>query len=427
MHFRIKDIFLDSGARWRLFAVAAGVLLVIVVLTSVHLAQGRGDDTPSASPPVAVEVVRAELREIRSSVAVTGTLAAYKSVNLVAKVSGEVAEILVEMGQEVEDQDHLIRLDDSDLLLQRDQARAALEAASAQVEQLAAGASAEEIQQLRAQLEVAEAQAEAAGSTLDRMEFLYEEGAVSLQELEGAQTQARIAEQQLVMAQQQVQRAEEGASPHALKAARAQVRQAEAALSVAESMLAASLIKAPFSGVVSYVSARQGEMASPGVPLVGVVVTDPVTLELGVTEGTVVHLEPGDELVISVPVLGTSHRGLVSQVAPAADPQTRVFPVKVVIPNPAGDLRPGMIAQARVVTGKTRAVAVPRQAVVSRGPESHAFVVEEGIARRREVETGLQDQEFVEILHGIDEGEVVVVRGAAYLYEGARVTKRWGE
>ncbi len=423
----IERLGTRMASKWRILAASAAALVVIAVAASVHLAQQPEESDQRPGPAMAVEVVTASEKQIQTSTEVAGTLGPARRANLTVQTSGEIKSVLVDMGDFVESGAVLLVLDDTDLMHQARQAEAAVEAARAQLAQMESGAGAAEMEQLEAQVETARVQAEAARKALERIEFLFQEGAVTRQALEEAEAAHQVAEQQLIMAEQQVKIAELGAGSEALKAARAQVRQAEAAHQAALSMLERSALKAPFAGIVAYVEANEGEMVSPGTPLVGVVVSDPIHLNLGVSEKVVAHLKPRDSLAVVAPAVGGEFYGMVDRVAPAADPESGLFPVRVVIDNPHGDLKAGMTAEARVVTGKALAVSVPRTAVLTRGPASHVFVVEEGMAHRREVETGLRDAEYVEILEGVSEGDVVVIRGADYLHDGSPVEIRWRE
>ena len=114
----------------------------------------------------------------------------------------------------------------------------------------------------------------------------------------------------------------------------------------------------------------------------------------------------------------------VALIAPAADPKSRTFQVRVRPEEADGRLRPGMFAQVSIVTEQRESVlTVPREAIVSRSGHSAIFVVRDGLAQERPVELGLASDGMVEVTSGLDEGEEVVTSGQAELHDGDRVSK----
>ena len=110
-------------------------------------------------------------------------------------------------------------------------------------------------------------------------------------------------------------------------------------------------------------------------------------------------------------------------ISPTADPATRNVKVKAVVPNPHDRLKPGFFAEVTVQTGiNPKALTIPESALFSQGGRFFTFVVENGIAHRKEVETGHRFDGKVEILKGIQTGEQVVTAGHEQLSEGMKVT-----
>ena len=121
------------------------------------------------------------------------------------------------------------------------------------------------------------------------------------------------------------------------------------------------------------------------------------------------------------------------------DPATRTLPLEATFANPDGRLKPGMFLQAELMTGTRRLLSVPEAAVIARGPTQHVFVVErpdtgsadDGSApvsgsngqtvRRRQVETGIRRDGWVEVSAGLEVGQHVVVAGLQGLRDGDQV------
>ncbi len=387
-------------------------------------AAGTGDGGAGATTPsgVAVSVATVERRDVVASAKVTGLLAPESNLNLNCKVSGVVAKVHVALGDVVTKGQALLSLSASDLVPQVKAAEAALEAAQSQLERLRLGASWEEVQQVQATLNQAQAGWDAAVQAFTRMKFLYGEGAVSRQQYEAAETQVKVATAQLSAAQMQMQKVQNGADEQTLRAAEAQVKQAQAAYDGAAARLEDTILRAPVAGAISYVQVSPGELIAPGVPQIGLVAADTVYLEAAVTESLIPVLRQGATVPVSVPSYGRQFEGTVAQIAPAANTQTRLFQVRIAVPNPDGTLKGGVTAEAMVETARADGVlAVPREAIVTAGQAREVYVVVDGVAHRRDVTIAIFGETFVEIVSGLAEGDRVVVAGVDFLRDGVQV------
>jgi multidrug efflux pump subunit AcrA (membrane-fusion protein) len=403
------------------------LLILVVLVSAVGLtiaAAIRRLSSPATTPaaPVPVVVSTAAVRDIVQSSRVSGTLAANLSLNLTPKIPGEVVAVPIKLGQRVTAGAVLVRLSTSDLQPQAKSLEAAVTAARAALARMERGASWEELEQVRSALRQAQTGWDAAVKAYERMSFLYREGAISLQQLEGAEAQVKVASAQLATAQLQLGKVTKGADAETLAAARAQVKQAEAAYEAIQAKLADAVLRAPADGVISYVRAVVGEMVAPGVPVAGLVDIDRVYLEAGVTESLIGRITAGQHVEVHIPAVAKTVPAVVVGVAPAADARTRLFQVRFEVPNPAGEIKPGMLGEVQVLREQAAgAVTVPRDAVLGVPGAEYAYIVVDGRALRRTVRTGLADDSWVEIRQGILPGDRVVTTGAAFLREGSPV------
>jgi HlyD family secretion protein len=166
------------------------------------------------------------------------------------------------------------------------------------------------------------------------------------------------AEAQLEQAKAALERVREGATPEQIELARARVRQAESARDRLISQRNKFALYAPRSGIVMTQAAHRGEVVTPGVPLLKIADLDRVTLTVYVPEDKVGHIRLGDEVAVSVDSFpGRTFTGRVTYIANQAEftpknvqtPEERVnmvFAVKITLPNPGHDLKPGMPADA---------------------------------------------------------------------------------
>jgi RND family efflux transporter MFP subunit len=242
--------------------------------------------------------------------------------------------------------------------------------------------------------------------------------------LEAAEIRARLdqAEAALQQAEREWKRVkslfEQQASARAeYDAADARYSMAKAAVAEARAMLTYIEVRAPFQGVVTRKWADVGDLAAPGKPLVEL--EDPTALQLDadVPEALASRIQLGTQMGISASEDGEELVGTVSEIAPAVDPASRTFRVKLDL-KPGANARSGQFARLRVPRGETDGLQVPASAVVRRGQMEIIFVAENGIARLRLVRTGRPIGKDVEVVSGLEEGESVVTEGAARLIDG---------
>lgn len=372
---------------------------------------------------VPVRVHPVQQRDVVLSLEAHGTLAANREVRLSPKVSGRVAWVGVDVGDAVTAGQLLLSIEKDELEINVAQAEAALMAAEANLARLRAGARPEEIEQARAQVTQAESNLEQARLQVSRLRALYESQAVSQAQLEQAESQYEIAQAAYTAAVNQLKLVEEGARPEDLRAAEAQVAQAQAGLEMAKLQLSHADLTSPIDGIVADRLVEPGDMIGAGTPAFRIVQIDPVVVRVELGSRDIVRVRPGVEARLTLDAFPfQTFSGTVSAVEAVANPQSRLFGVRIEVPNADGALKPGMSARVLIAVDERRGVlAVPDQAIVTDGGQPYVFVVEQGLANRRPVQVGLSGGGWTEIVEGLEPGEYVVVSGQASIADGARV------
>jgi HlyD family secretion protein len=372
-----------------LIVAAVVAVLALVVWGSLR---GRGGDKG-----VEVDVEGVERRAISRLVKASGVVDPRVKVNLSAHVVGKIEQLLVEEGQTVEAGDPVLVLERQAFLSASQDWQARLRQARLDVEQ--------------ARVDLADAELR-----LSRSDRLADQGVVSRENLEAARLAATGAGIRL-------QRSEEA------------VRQAAANLDKARDDFAKTTVFSPLGGRVITLNAEVGEtvypatMNNPASVVATIADLSEVLAVIDVDETEVVYVELGQTAELLVDALpDRSYRGRVVEIGSSgfsrpAQPDVTFFSVKVLFVEPDPGLRPGMSVRAEVVTAShADALVVPIQAVVERpplGPDGTepddtadevqvVFVLAEGKARQRPVETGLSDETHVEIVAGLDAGEAVI-------------------
>lgn len=374
-----------DGALWRKRLLTAGLVLVLLAVLSLCWRYLRKEEIVEHADAgvVPVAVAAAEQGDVESVVTLSGRVAAEVEMQVIPKIAGRVKGVFADVGDRVRQGQILVKIDDAEIAAAVSQADAGLAVAEA-------GA------------RIAAANLEDARRNLERMQQLYDSGAISLQQLEQAQL---------------------GYDSAAAGVSEAQVRQAQAAVESARLQLANTVVTSPVDGLVTARYADPGSMTGPAQPLMTLVAIDNVQVEVNVPEDDINKLAPGQQVPVKVAAAGEQpFTGKITGLAPAADARSKMFPVKIAIPNSGHKLKPGMFAEVELVTEIRRSVTrIPLDAVIEKDGRKTVYVVDGEKVREHQVETGVADSKNVEIRSGLRPGDRIVVSGQEFLTDGSRV------
>lgn len=348
------------------------LVLMGIFLVSCQPPGGQEEATEQKSFGAApVKVYGVKAMRISEKLYYTGLIEAWKEISITPDVGGKIAAIHVEEGDRVQEGQLLAELDTRAIRLQLDQAKAGVA--------------------------VAEANYNDAKRNKERMERLSQEKAVSEQQYEKIML--------------------------AFEAAEAQLQQANAARNLADHQWEVALMKAPFNGIIASKSADVGDVINPmmgGPGVLTLVDFYRVKVTIDVSQQDIVLVEKGQPVLLHVSALpGETFQGRVSVVNLAADPMTRKFSVEVMVNNPQLVLRPNTFGEVTFeVQTHENALAIPQKAILE---NRFVFVARGDRAEKREVVLGIQNATMVEIVQGIEEGELVIVDGNYGLDDGAQV------
>lgn len=185
------------------------------------------------------------------------------------------------------------------------------------------------------------------------------------------------------------------------------------------------ILRAPSSGYVMQLEARQGDTVTPDVPLFELSNHDPIWVFADVPERQSAWIDTGKSAEIRSPALpGQTFEGTVDYVYPDMDPVTRTRRMRIVLPNPRGTLHPGMYADVVLFGGARRDVLlVPSEAVIRTGRRTVVILAEgEGRYRPLEVRLGDEREGDTVVLDGLSEGQAVVTSGQFLIDSEASLT-----
>lgn len=339
------------------------------------LALGCGAEPEDAvvGAPVTLEPVRA--LDLVERIEATGELLALEHAEVAAEVGGRISAVLIDEGSAVEAGAEVLAIDPERRTLERDSALARVDEALARL---------------------ADAEADHR-----RMRDLHRRKVASDEQLEQAETD--------------------------LKLARSRMLAARAELGVLDRALRDATVVAPFSGFIARRHVSRGEYVQQGDVLFELVALDPIEVEFQLPEldSGRVALEQRVDVRLG-PFPDEIFEAIVSFVSPTIDSRTRTLRVKAHLANPDGRLRPGLFARVDLgISERPGVPMVPEEAILQRaeGPVVFRADAENRVERVR-IETGVHREGLVEVVVGLQPGELIVSRGQAWLTDGQLVVPR---
>ncbi|WP_372614991.1 efflux RND transporter periplasmic adaptor subunit [Aquicoccus sp.] len=207
-----------------------------------------------------------------------------------------------------------------------------------------------------------------------------------------------------------------------LEEAVARLAETRARIDRATQRLEDRTIRAPFAGIVGLAEVDEGARVAEGQSITRLDDLSAVVVEFSLPETLFARIRQGQTIkATSAAFEDRIFEGAIEAVDTRIDPVSRAFRTRAVIPNPEGVLPAGMFISLKLTLGQAEHVVVPEEAIIFQAAETYVFSVEEGVARRVTVETGVRREGEVAILSGLEEGAEVVVRGLHRVRDGSEV------
>lgn len=414
------------------FGLTTPLLLLPMGCNTPH--SNTASSAPKAAP---IEVRYREVRLISEpqTLSLTGTVRSRRQAVLSSRLSGFIQYLRVEEGDPVAPNEVLVKIDTADIQSQAQQAAAgqAVAQAAQQVAQASIGGAEAQVSQARSGLQAAErqlqeAKAREAQAAIEdkRQSFLATEGAVPRQRAEQAHTDYQVSLAQVQTAQAMVEQSKAAISvaSNRVQSAQAGLHQSVAGVEQARSGVTASQVnleygelRAPFGGVVVKKMAFQGEVASPGKPLLEIQDNQNLELALDVPESQRERIYANQKLTVQIPALKKTVPATVRQVIANTDQASRTFVVRLQLEQSAW-LLPGMFGRVDLPQAPQNRLWIPSGSLVRRGGLDGVFMAGE-TAEFRLVKVGASEKDRVEIVSGLNPNDHLVINPPANLVEGA--------
>ena len=337
--------------------IVLALVVVFVLFGAFRIVSNRMEDTSAVTSDVInIKVTTAAITTLESTSPLTGRLEPIEEVTLIPKAMGEVTNVYVELGQKVTKGTVLFELDKTQIATSYNQAKASYN--DAQV-------------------------------NLSRMQTLYQEGAVSLQQYEQAKTAFTIAKE---------------------------------SYTAASDGMSNFVVTAPIDGYITSINVDIGAIASQSVAAATIANIDKLEIDTSISETLINKINVGDKVDVLVSsVSETPLSGTVTALSPAPAAGSLTYPMKVTLDNASVSVKPGMFAEVIITSDKTaNVIALPSDSVRIISGKTVVAVIEGGNkVVFREVVVGVDNGKLAEIKSGIDVGDTVVIEGQYYLVENS--------
>ena len=370
---RQMQLFIDKKRAISSGSITVATFLWIILAVIVLIFNGCNKPPEKALKQTAVNVrvCAAEKRTLRPFIESIGSLAPYDQVTISAELEGILDRITVDEGSTVKAGQLLAEIRSTDYGLALEQASALL---------------------YQAETSLANTRLE-----YERKESLYREELLTRQQFDDIAARVKLAE--------------------------AEVRKAKAGHNLAKERLAKTKIFSPLAGTVKEKKVTAGDYVRNGAFLASIVRTDQLKLIFSVSEKDVGRLRLGQDVAFSIDAFPKREfRGQLRTIHPSLDERTLSLPVEALVANSDGRLKPGLFARVSLYTGPaTERVVVPIISLLYENSTTKLFVVEGTKAKEKQVKTGSKYGEYMEIIEGLHDKELVVTVGQNNLMEGIPV------
>lgn len=401
-------------------------IAVVLVLASILAYKIK-----AGGQAVTVETAKVIKGDIAEYVEETGNLMLEEETVIYSTAAGKAVKVTKKAGDAVKAGETLMEID-NDLNLQIKALEAQKQSVSAQYAEKREAADENEIRKLEAEVRSQEASYEEAKSSAENNKVLYQAGAISQDMLKSSITKLAAAEASLEAAKSSLAAAKNGASANVRKQYEAQLSEIEARIDQLKKKSGEMVVKSPIDGLITVSEVKEGSIVQMGSKLFEIGGSKGYYLETDVLVEDIEGVKAGSQVIIEDEDLGIKElRGTVRKIYPKAFnkisdlgiEQKRVK-VEIELGDVPENLKPGYDMTVKIITRSSKGVLfIDEKAIFEYQGKDHVFVNQNGTAVLRVVEKGIESNEKVEIIKGLNEGEEVILSPDETLKEGVKIKK----
>jgi HlyD family secretion protein len=396
-----------------LFCFAAAITLLL---------PGCSKKEQESEPEVTVQAARVTKQAIRRVVRSEAVLFARNQASITPKITAPVRAFYVNRGSRVRAGQLLAVLENRDLAAVEAENKGSYQQAEANYHIETSSALPEEWQKAEYDLKAAKENYDAAQKVYDSRKQLFQEGALPRKDFDQSTVALTAAKAQFEIASMHMAALQSAGKKEQLNSAQGQLASARAKYEGAAAQLGYSEVRSPIDGVVTDRPVYPGETPPPGVPILTVMDTSSVIAKVHIPQDQAMRLKAGDAATVVAPN-DVKVTGKVTLISPALDPNSTTVEVWVEAANPDGVLRPGATVNLEMVAESINDTVVVPASALLKSPEggTSVMIVTEGHAQQTHVETGVRDDDRVQITKGLAGGETLIVSGSYGLPDKTKV------
>jgi len=393
-----------------LIVIIVGFVIFFLVIrktseNSENISPENPEQVPQTDLPLPVKVTPARRGDLIIKLRAPGEAVTNKKIIMKAEVSGIIKTLQVEEGMHVKAGELLVELDDEEYRLELERAEASrLKVLSELL--VEKRFSPDEDRQLKTDSQIIQQ----AKKDFEKASELFKKGLISKKQFDKASSEYELT---LI---------ESGEKKEEILAASKGLTQAEIEVKRARLNLEKTMIRAPFSGIITDIKISPQEHLTSGRELFTLVNISQIHVQAKVLESEIGRMRVGREVEIKFSAYpGKIFKGQTKAISPIINPEDKTCKVVIEVNNVEEQIKPGMHAEVEIPAEiHQNKLLIPQEAVLIRGRKL-AFVVEEGLAKWRYIQVGLENEDYAEVLEGIEEGELVIIEGHFTLAHDAKV------
>jgi HlyD family secretion protein len=399
-----------------------GLIIVIIAIAAYSFTASK--------KPIAVDLGTVEKGNIQEYIEETAVVQLENETAIYSTEGGKVLEVMAEVGQEVKAGDVLLQMDAQSIELQIKNLEAQKQSTAAQYAGVNEPASAAEIRKLNAQVKSVEVTYQEAKRTVENNKALYESGAISMDAYQSSLVALSSQEAALEAAKSNLELAQNGVSGNVKKQYQAQLAGIQANIGILQKRRADLKVVSPINGVVLTRNIEKGAILQPGIIIFEVGDKSGIYLESDILVDDIANVKVGSKVLIENEDLGiTAVKGTVRKIYPKAFSKMSELGIgqkrvktEIDFSEGVADLKSGYDMTVKIITAsKENTLLIDEKAIFEYQGKDHVFVNENGVAKLRAVEKGLESDERVEVLSGLKEGEKIILSPDEKLAEGTKI------
>lgn len=414
-----------SGNRWERSNWEKSLKLVGAVALSVAVfsgcsAAGKKDEAATAQEQQVkpVKVATIAKQKISEPLEQVADVLPIVQLDIIAKVGGDVVEIVKKRGELVNAGDVILRLDPTDIQISKDKAVIGLKNGQESLDKAKRELTTSKVETKNGIAKLERSQQEQT-RYFNKIKNDYDNGLVSKTELDQAETQLKNTQMDLDVLKQKLQTLE---TTNNLSSLEYQINSTNLQLQEIERTLANLQVKAPVNGILADMPAVVGQTINAGFKAGQVQQLNPIKFKAQLTEEGARLVRGKKELVYYVPDTEMKGSAGIEFLSDVLDSQSKSYEIELQVDNKSLALKPGMKVQLQLTTEDEQVVVtVPTLSVVREGSESFVFILNGDTVEKRKVQLGRLSDLNQEVTSGVKEGEKLVVSGQNQLKDKEKV------